>query len=215
MLSQVLHQHAYDATFGQELAYHWVNAGYSTNPNDPSIGDLALYEGFLKSAYVSGMIGGVAGYFAYPDGGFNAPFKPADPPSWLSQMETLGQVHAEFSYLEDMLRNGTLQPGPLRDVYDPLLPSYEFPTQFAAVRVLVRKKDGEKRWLVSAWASDGVSRTVQVTIPPLGMLSLEATARGSLYDVRIVRSEKIITMLDAGVADPSPLTLVIASADSG
>ena len=31
MLSQVLHQHAYDVSLGHELAYHWVNAGIPRN----------------------------------------------------------------------------------------------------------------------------------------------------------------------------------------
>ena len=215
MLSQVLHQHAYDVSLGHELAYHWVNAGYSAKPNDPKIGDLALYEGFLKSAYVSGMIGGIAGYFAYPDGGFDAPFNPENPPSWLVQMETLGRVHAEFSYLDDMLWHGALLPGPLRDVYDSTMPAYEFPTAFNEVRVLVRKRDKEKRWLVSAWSSDGVLRSVQIQLPPLGAITLQATARTSLYDVRTVRSKTVVTTLDFGVEDPSPLQIPRTKPDPG
>ena len=39
-----------------------------------AFGDLRLYEGFLKRLYTEGMLGGVAGYFSYPKGGFDAAF---------------------------------------------------------------------------------------------------------------------------------------------
>ena len=52
--------------------------------------------GFLKCYYTAGMVGGVAGYFSYPPGGFEADL--GDPmPSWLQQMVTLAHAQALFA----------------------------------------------------------------------------------------------------------------------
>lgn len=205
ILTQVLNAHAYDTALGERLAYHWLNAGYSSNPRDSSLGDIVLYYGFLKSAYTAGMLGGIAGYFAFPDGGFDPAFDPDRPPHWLQQIQTLGHVHAEFSYLEDMLREGDLLLGHSRDALNASLPAYEFPSGFSDIRVLVRKMGHQKRWLISAWAADGISRSVTVNIDGLAPARLHATPAGSLFDIRIVSGSQQVTPLDPGSTTPSPL----------
>ena len=65
-------------------------------------------------------------------------------------------------------------------------PAYEFWTGFYNDRVLARKMKGSQRWLISAWAADAIPRTVSVTIPTLGTISVYAQPTGTLYDARIV-----------------------------
>jgi hypothetical protein len=213
MLSQVLLAHGYDVKFGKPLSYNWVNAGWGvTKPNGWA--DIPRYYGFLKTYYTSGMIGGIAGYFAYPAEGFNARFDANTPPHWLQQIETLSRVHAEFSYLEDILRNGDLLPGPDKHITAADQPAYEFRTGYSDTRVLVRKMKNSKRWLISAWAADGITRTVNVDIPGLKNISVQATAAGSLYDARIVNGVQSLTTLDSGSMSPSVLPLPNSQPDS-
>ena len=213
LLTQVLNQHGYDTALGHPLAYNWVSDGWSNERNSSAFGDLTLYTGFLKSAYTVGMLGGIAGYFVFPPGGFNTPFNRNSPPHWLKQIETLGWVHAEFSFLEDMLRDGDLLPGPKQNPLNQSQPAYEFPTGFRDTRVLVRKKRAQLRWLISAWAADGISRKVSVALPGFGDADVEAKPAGSLYDARIVGGRKILSALDRGEMEPQALPIPTGSPD--
>ncbi len=210
ILSQALNAYGYAATFGKPLSYNWVNSGYGRY----GFADHERYTGFLKSYYVAGMIGGIAGYFDYPTGGFNAAFDANNPPHWVRQVEILGQVHAEFSYLEDILRGGDLLPGPDINEKNPSQPAYEFRTGYNDTRVLARKMKGQKRWLISAWAADNVSRKVSVAIPVIGTVSLDAKPAGSLYDARIVSGSLVLTQIDNGSMNPTPLSLPSSQPDS-
>ena len=210
ILSNALNAIGYELKFGQPLSYNWLSSGWEGH----GYGDMARYFGFLKSYYTAGMIGGVAGYFAYPTGGFNATFDSNYPPDWIKQIETLGQVHAEFSYLEDILRNGDLLPGEDMNPKNSDQPAYEFRTGYADTRVLARKMRGQKRWLISAWAADNVTRTVSVTIPVLGAVSVKATPSGSLYDARVVNGAMSLTQIDNGSQNPTPLSLPSSTPDS-
>ncbi len=213
MLSQVLYAHGYDVKFGKPHSYNWVNAGWGVTKPD-GWADIPRYYGFLKTYYTSGMLGGIAGYFAYPTGGFNLPFDSNTPPHWLQQIETLGRVHGEFSYLEDILRNGDLLPGPDKHISAADQPAYEFRTGFADTRVLARKMRNSKRWLISAWAADNLTRTVNVDIPGLSNISVRATPAGSLYDARIVNGVQTLTELDGGSMSPGVITLPSSQPDS-
>ena len=210
MLSQALNAFGYAITFGQPLAYNWVNAGWLrsvlTEPGK-GLGDIERYYGFLKSAYMVGMIGAVAGYFEFPAEGFDPTFSSNDPPHWLEQIEALGQVHAEFTYLEEFLRQGDLLPGPSTNEKNPDQPAYEFYCGHTNTRVLVRKLRGVKRWLISAWAADGVVRTVPVTISGLGTVKVQAYPAGSLYHAWLVSDQPVVTALDLGERAASPLQL--------
>ena len=207
----------YASSFGKPLSYNWLNGGYNLTPTSPSNSDMGLYYGFLKTYYTAGMIGGNAGYYSYPDGGFDAVFDKNAPPNWLVQMMALGHVHAEFSYLEDMLRNGDLLPGPMMHRWSTAQPAYEFWTGFYNDRVLVRKQKGYQRWLISAWAADAIPRTVSVTIPTLGTISVNAQPTGTLYDARVVSGVQHLTIIDNGSMTPtvpSGLTLPSSTPDA-
>ena len=200
MLTLALNARGPEIALGRPLCYHWLTAGHEGNrgsfggeqdtEGDKGLGDIDRYRGFLTCLYVSGMVGGNAGYYIFPQGyegtslaGFRQPFPPERPPHWLLQMIALADVHATFSHLERYLRDGDLLPGPARHRVSKDQPAYEFPTGTPA-RVLVRRLKAEPRWLVAAWAADGVARDVTVEVPQLGKITLAARARGTLAEAR-------------------------------
>jgi hypothetical protein len=210
ILSLAINGAGYAIKFDHRLAYQWVSGGWNApHQTNGGFGDIARYYGFLKSLYTLGALGAVAGYFDYPDGGFNATFASDQPPHWLEQVEALGHIHAEFSHLEEFLRNGDLLPGPATNFRNPDQPAYEFPTGHANTRVLVRKLKLEDRWLISAWAADGIVRTVNVRIPGLGVVAVQAHPAGSLYHAQLTTEGSTVTPLDLGSKTPSPLDLAL------
>ena len=180
MLTQFLDAAGYNTALGAPLSYNWLCAGW-TRGGKNDFSDIPHYMGFLKCLYTAGMIGGNAGYYANPKGGFTDPFPPASPPQWLLQIIALLRVHALFSHLEPFLYQGWLLPGPMQHKWSTDQPAYEFPTGDENVRVLARKLRARDEWLVTAWAADGPDRTVSVTIPVLGQIQVLARAPGSVY----------------------------------
>ena len=192
--------------------YDYVCPGYKQDAKDPALpvwdatqpidndakafGDLRLYEGFLKCLYTEGMIGGVAGYFSYPKGGFDAAFSPDKPPQYLMQMVILGRVHALFSHQEAFLRQGDLLPGPNKHAKVKDQPAYEFPTGKPNRRVLARKMPQEPKWLITAWAADGVEGPATVEIPELGSVTLQARAIGSVYTATLQDGKPVLQPCD-------------------
>jgi hypothetical protein len=187
MLTQALNAKGYELGFDKPLGYNWLCAGWPRGKEgqDPKrgLGELDRYMGFLKCLYTTGMLGGNAGYYAYPEGGFKAEFPADEPPHWLRQMIVLARAHALFSYLEDFLRNGDLLPGPDKHVWSKSQPAYEFPTGHDDVRAVARKHRKRSQWLITAWASGGPARKVSLKVPDLGQVQLEARPAGSVYVV--------------------------------
>ena len=159
------------------------------------------YLGFLKCAYTSGMISGIAGYFSYPQEGFSGKVGPTAP-DWLRQIILLSQAHGLFSYVDDFITNGDLLPGPNKHIWEMELPAYEFPTGEANLtsRVLVRKHHTKNAWLICAWAASGADRNVTVTIPTLGSVTLLARAAGSVY---LATPGPRLTLLDTDAMNPT------------
>ena len=186
ILTEVLNSVGQQIQFGDPLSYNWVCSGWMRGKqHKPVFGEINRYRGFLKCYYTAGMIGGIAGYFDYPKQGFATTFDSDHPPNWLEQMIALAHVHGLFTYLEDYLRHGALLPGPTKHRWSKDTPAYEFPTQDADIRVLVRKHHQDSTWLITAWAASGNSREVSITIPQLGQISLLARPHGSIYTAAI------------------------------
>jgi hypothetical protein len=198
MLTLALNATALEIAHGQPLSYNWLCAGWTrTNlVTDGGLGDLTRYQGFLKCYYTAGMIGGNAGYYTYPKGGFGVPFSSDQPPHWLQQIQILAHVHALFTHLETYLRNGELLPGPLQHRFSRAMPAYEFPSGDKGVRVLARRLKGKPEWLVTAWTAEGSNRDVKVNIPEAGELTLHARAYGSVYSVRLEAEKPVLTWRD-------------------
>ena len=157
------------------------NAAALVDPTVAQVSPMNLYTGFLKCIFTMGTMGGNAGYYGEPGGGFNGTFPEDKPKNYLPQMTALSHVQALFSHLEDDVKNSDLLPGPNKHAKSGDQPAYEFPTGDANTRVLARKHEGEEKWLITAWAADGVDRPVKVTIPELGQVTLLARAAGSVY----------------------------------
>jgi hypothetical protein len=196
MLTQALNAVGRDVALGCPLSYNWVCGGWTQKKlGEAAHSDAAHYLGFLKCYYTAGMIGGVAGYFAYPTGGFGADLGD-QPPSWLAQMIVLARVHALFSHLEHFLRQGDLLPGPERHRWSPEQPAYEFPAGDPDVRVLARRHDDRDEWLITAWAAGDEEGDVPVEIPDLGTVTLRARTCGSVYRAMLHDGRPSLTLID-------------------
>lgn len=186
LLTKVLDAVGYNIALGHPLNYSWLNGGSSANSsvtNTPQLSDITRYYGFLKCLYTSGMVGGVAGYFDYPTGGFSGSFAADGAPHWLLQMIALARVHALFSHFQNFLYDGDLISGPQTHSMSHDQPAYEFTNTVAdaTARVLARKLRNSNQWLVTAWAADGPDRTVTVNIPALGNVQVLARDSGAVY----------------------------------
>ena len=195
LLTQTLNSITQQIAEGQPISYNWVCGGWTRKSPDKDFSDDARYTGYLKCYYTAGMIGGIAGYFAYPKGGFAGDLGPK-PPSWLTQMMVLARVHALFSHLEDFLRNGDLLPGPNKHCWSKDLPACELPTGDPTARVITRKHRARDEWLLTAWAAAGPDRQVAVTIPKLGRVQLEARAQGSVYRATLTQDGPSLAQVD-------------------
>ena len=196
----------------QEGAPHyfgWLCAGYKRNikdyQGDPAQGlysDLPRWMGYLKMSYLAGMLGGIT------TGEFDCtvhyePFDSNQPPHWLDQMLVLAHAHALFTWIEADLRNSQLLPGPKPHAWSKEQPAYEFPTGQKDTRVLVRRMNGAPRWLVGAWASDGIKREVTVSIPDLGDYHILARPAGTIYLEEREGETMKRTWLDEDATKPS------------
>ena len=179
------------------------NAAMLVDPTAGGLSPMNLYTGFLKCIFTAGTLGGNAGYYYLPLGGFNGSFPADEPKYYLPQMTTLSQVQALFSYLEDDVRNSDLLPGPNKHAKSGDQPAYEFPTGDANTRVLARKREGEEKWLITAWAADGVERPVKVTIPELGQVTLLARAAGSVYIATLKDNKPQLLLTDPDAMLPT------------
>jgi len=207
MLKMILNAKGWEIRLGQPLTYNWLCAGWprgNTEKNpEAGLGDLQRYMGFVKCLYVTGMVGANAGYYAYPKGGFNADIDLENPPHWLRQMVVLARVHALFSHVDEMVREGELLPGPNRHAWSKENPAYEFPTGDPDARVIVRKHQASGRWLIATWAAGGEAREVTVDVPQLGALTLLARPVGAVYLVTRKNDNAVLTQLDPDPDLPS------------
>ena len=220
MLTRALNASGFQIANGKKLSYDWLSNGWinengGTNPPpvynpaaivDPNAGQLgsdSIYTGLLKCLFTAGMIGGNAGYYEFPAGGFDDPFEASRPKYYLTQMTALSQVQALFSYLESDVRGSDLLGGPNMHAKSGHQPAYEFPTGSAGSRVLARKVTGANKWIITAWAADGADRTVNVTIPVLGNIALSARAAGSVYVATIVNNQMQLMLTDSNAMTPT------------
>jgi hypothetical protein len=213
MLTQALNSVGLQIAQGQPLSYNWLCAGWEREElGEQAFGDLPRYMGFLKSYYTAGMIGGVAGYFSYPEGGFAAD-QGESMPHWLEQMVVLGRVHALFSHLEPLVRQSDLWPGPGMHRWSRERPAYEVPVpEDATVRVVARRGRDGQRWLVSVWAADGDDRDVTVDILGLGELQLRARNCGSVYVITCGSGQPDARLIDVNGLLPTQEMQAIESA---
>jgi hypothetical protein len=88
---------------------------------------------------------------------------------------------------------------PTNSAEDPKIkdqPAYEFPTTRPNVRVLARKLPQQPKWLIAAWASDGVEGSATIAIPALGSVALHARATGSVYVAMLNNGNPLLRQVD-------------------
>jgi hypothetical protein len=203
MLTQALNATGRAIEAGAPLSYNWHCAGWTREKmGEKAFGDLHRYMGYLKCYYTAGQIGGIAGYFSRPKGGFGADFGDVAP-HWLRHMIILSRAHALFSHHEEILRNGHLLPGPDNHVWTRSNPAYEFHAGEQDVRVLARRHKDKDEWLITAWAAGGEDREVTVTIPNLGQIALQARDCGTVYRILLDDGDPQLTMLDPNGMRPT------------
>jgi hypothetical protein len=209
ILTRHLDAVGYNKELGHPLNYSWVNGGSGTNM--ASFSDIPHYMGFLKCLYTSGMVGGIAAYFDYPAGGFDVAFPTNNPPQWLLQIIALSHVHALFSHLDNFTYNGDLLTGPQAHEMSKDQPAYEFTNTagYANDRVLARNMRVTNLWLVTAWAVDGITNNVTVTIPTVGNLTVTAIPSASVYLVTMIGTNVQQMLLDEYASFPTPTNLHI------
>ena len=201
MLTRHLDGVGYNMALGHTTNYSWVCGGWDQGNGPSDFSDIPHYMGFLKCLYTGGMVGAVAGYFTYPTNGFNASFPTNNPPQWLLQIMALSHVHALFSHFDNFLSSGDLLSGPQHHAMSADQPAYEFTNTMAdaTARVLARKLHNTNQWLITAWAAGGPDRTVTVTIPTLGSVSVLARSCGSVYQATTTN----LTLIDTNGLLPS------------
>jgi hypothetical protein len=189
-LSQLTNAAAWQLPAGAPLQYlstcgGWPHSG-SGFPADQLLASDASYMGYLKMAYAVGLVGATGGYFTNPGWGSEATGASATMPNWVRQLVTLGEVHALYSHVEALLRDGTLLPGPRKHKWSKGKPAYELDALVNGqadplVRVVARRANAQARWLVALWAVDEIDRDVSVTVETLPAQTLRARAAGSVY----------------------------------
>jgi hypothetical protein len=118
-------------------------------------------------------------------------------------MLTVSHAHALFSWVEADLRTSRLLPGPQPHAWSKEHPAYEFPTDQKNTRVLVRRANNAQRWLIGAWAADGIEREVTVAVPDLGDYPIRARPAGTVHLVEQVAGKRNVTWLDQNAMQPS------------
>ncbi len=187
-----------DIAVGLPLAYSWLWA--SSNPEY----DRPRWLGLLKMLYTTGIVGAnVGNYNMVKDEEFEKPFPVNKIPYWLDEIISAARVQTLFTHAERFLRKGDLLPGPNQHVYSKDQPAYEFPTGDADARVVARKLKDQPEWLITAWAAGGVDRPVNVDIPSLGKLTVQARIIGTVYTATLLKGKAVVVQL----AQDDPLTV--------
>lgn len=208
MLTLRLYARHIEIQQGSPYYLGWLCAGYQRKITDYQgdaaqgmYADAQRWMGYLKMSYLAGMLGGVTtgefGVIRYE------PFDSAQPPKWLDQMLVVSHAHALFTWIESDLRKSQLLPGPKAHAWSKDHPAYEFPTGHKDTRVLARRVNGTNRWLIGAWAADGVERDVTVTVPDLGDYRLRARPAGTIHLVEQQAENRSVRWLDADAMKPS------------
>lgn len=182
LLTYYLNGVGYHSTvLGHTTNYSWISGGWGTDTN--ALSDPSRYKGFLKCQFLAGMVGAVAGDFAFPSGGFDAPFPTNSPPNWLQQKIVLARVRGTFSWLDNYIFAGAMLTGSVAHAMSTAQPSLEFTNTVndPYCRVLARKLNAANNWLICAWKADGTNRDVTVNIPILGAVTVTASDVGTLY----------------------------------
>lgn len=203
---------------GSPHAYVWISP---RGRHASSFVDREEMMGFLKAYYCLAMIGGP---FFYE---FFDPYTDTDPattgvatmPGWMETVIAMGEVHALYSHLDDLLLDGHVLPNAHGDAHPfrrwtepfPLYEQYAYPVgapftgpRDATVRVVARVSASGDTWLVAGWAAEGEDREVDVELPePLGRTTLRMRRAGSVYRLRREGGATVAELVDLDPLRPT------------
>ena len=229
LLLQQLNWKAWNITQGKPLSYDYITSGWtSSGVGTNATGGVGIYPddkyvGMLKCFYSMGMVGANMGWYgndgstnsgSWNSANFNAPFSLGNIPEWMTQMVIVSRVHAQFSWLQDYLLNGSLVPGPYTNAMSWDLNNYDFAPETTngsvnlpagmmmdnTAHVFIRKKNASNDWLLTAWTSADTNESVTVTVPTLGTVTLNARTNGAVYTATSVSD---LTLTDTNGLAPT------------
>ena len=206
ILSTFLYKKSTELLVGQPYGVEWTNGACSTAETEYD-----RWTGFLKCLYVGGNLSGISGFFGDD---WNAPgtpnyktlgmlyptsFERNNTPFYINQIMALSRVHAIFSWIEPFTRNSDLLVGNVRAIWGGnknLLAEFSNTANDKGARVMVRKLKNENKYLLTAWAMTGEDRIVEIEIPSLGKIKVNARKAGTIYHVDNTSGTPIFTVLD-------------------
>jgi hypothetical protein len=146
----------------------------------------------------------------------------ASPAQWLWPIMLQGHAHALFSHLEGYLNKGDVihdgRQHPFVASIDVGLPLLELAVEketarvkssvgieidIPTARVVARKLKDENRFLITAWANTGDDRIVNVTVPGLGRVSVNARKSGAVYLGTISNGQPNLKLVDENGMNPT------------
>jgi hypothetical protein len=181
----------------------WMSAGWDPAAASPYVTPRDRYTGFLKMVFAAGAKTVFQDDYNQDNriDRDDAAIGATAPPKVWGWMAA-AHVHALFSHLSsDLLASELVSAGGTHPFTtdDPTSPRPWLgfhPTGDNGAWVMARKVDGASRWILTAFAALGVDRTVAVTIPGLGAVSVRARAAGSVYTATVSSGTPVLTWLD-------------------
>jgi Secretion system C-terminal sorting domain len=221
MLSTFLYRRRWELSNGQPFGVEWTNGACSTAETEYD-----RWTGFLKCIYVGGNLSSIAGFFGddwnlpfldangiptrtatnTPNPNYKSlpqlyptTFAENNPPFFIKQIMALSRVHAMFTWIEPFTRNSDLLVGNVSAAWggSGLLAEFSNTANDKGARVMARKLRNENKWLVTAWAMTGEDREVEVTIPNLGTIKVNARKTGTIYHIDNTSGTPNFTILDS------------------
>lgn len=144
-----------------------------------------------------------------------------NPPAWVTQVVELGYLSAQFSYLDRYLLEGDLLEGPFPHRFwaqhqywknHSPHPSYCLENPFeimtkgawknaipGKVRIVARKLRNQDKYLLCAWATDGINRQTWIELPNFGRFDVVAKPEGNLYEATMSSGELLQVEIKSGL----------------
>lgn len=181
------------------------------------------YLGFLRCAFLAGARGFIS--YLEPDDKSNYIYSQEinelNPPAWVTQVVELGYLSAQFSCLDRYLLEGDLLEGPFPHRFwaqhqywknHSPHPSYCLDNPFeimtkggwknaipGKVRIVARKLRNQDKYLLCAWATDGINRQTWIELPNFGRFDVVAKPEGNLYEATMSSGELLQVEIKSGL----------------
>lgn len=209
--------------YNQPLCYNWIQPlGWylNDNVNRPRIEKNRISHplkarGYMKFSCITGSIGFIDAYFGVdcsPDFPAVYPvFDNLNPPPWIVSSTIIADEHARFSFFDEYIFDGDMLDGGFKHPWKNYS-AYEFKSRKRAgfffpedpdVRIWVRKKRGQAKYLVLALAIRGNDKDVWIrTIDGVSPFKVRARMQGSIYTIDNTGGFPSVTWQDSPTPNP-------------